>query len=76
MMVYSYKYVMLFTSVSVNKLSLSQLDLIMKTLHIMILNALPFIMQLDMFVMFTKEGVKISTLQSLGLLISPAAHAE
>lgn len=76
MMVYNYKYVMLFTSVSVNKLSLSQLDLIMKTLHIMILNALPFIMQLDMFVMFTKEGVKISTLQSLGLLISPVAHAE
>lgn len=76
MMVYNYKYVMLFSSTSVNKISLSQLEVIMKTLHTRILNALPFIMHLDMFAMFTKGRVKISILHSLALLISPVVHAE
>lgn len=42
----------------------------------MILNALAFIMHLDVLAMLTKGGVKISTFCSLELLISPAAHAE
>ena len=54
----TYKYVALLTLISVNKLSISQLEVIMETLHIMILNALPFMMHLDKFVMITKGGEK------------------
>lgn len=48
----------LLTLISVNRLSISQLEVMMETLHLMILNGLPFMMHLDTFVMTTKGGKK------------------
>jgi len=70
------------TLIPVNRLSTSQLEVIMETLQIMILNALPFMMHLDMFVMITKEeGKKFrNCLHSRGVnsmqYIRPVVHTE
>lgn len=56
----TYKYMALLTLISVNGLSISQLEIIMETLHAMKLNTLPFMMHLGMFAMIRKEKRKKS----------------
>lgn len=75
----TYKYVVLLTLISVNGLSISQLEIIMETLHAMKLNTLPFMMHLGMFAMIRKEKRKNLTIFTAGSYIAyirPVVHTE